>query len=342
MSSRRMTHIRFATAAAVGMAGVLALPLALHSQKPTTPPALRQTATAAAAPATRPAEHSTEAPNPHWKPGTCTACHETADSRVQPIPPSKINDVCWRCHDGKQAHQEVHPVGRKFAGEGIVQPEGWPAPDSLLTCTTCHEFRPDHSLGGPRPAVNPMMLRDYETGPISPFCAKCHVRTPAHKPFNPHHMLTAQGDPMHRNCLLCHTSTTDVLQRTVRTGRPDLQDDEVALCVRCHRRHVDWFEPGHIGITMPPAMRAYKAAREKSAREAQTAASQPAAVPITPELPLGQGGRVVCSTCHNPHQQGLFPATSPLGLGAMNVNDPHAPQEFRGLGKELCRGCHQN
>ena len=32
-------------------------------------------------------------------------------------------------------------------------------------------------------------------------------------------------------------------------------------------------------------------------------------------LPLGSGNKIVCSTCHNPHQAGVFPAGSDLAIG---------------------------
>jgi predicted CXXCH cytochrome family protein len=297
---------------------------------------------AATRPATRPA---TKAPNPHWTTTDCQACHErAAGGEVKPIELTRVNALCWTCHDGKQAHQEVHPVARRFAGTDMVAPAGWPIPNGELSCVTCHDFGSGHAKGGPRPERNAWMLRGYTGGSLTPFCAKCHVSSPAHKPFNPHLMLDEKGSPNLRNCLLCHQETSDVLGRKTRTGKPDLQADEVSLCVRCHTRHVDYFEPGHIGVEVPPKIKAYMLAREAQGMQGEVSAGQIEAFmgqPGSPQrLPLGRGGRAVCSTCHNPHQEGLFPPESPLGMGGMRVHVKNRPPEMRGLGKEICRGCH--
>jgi hypothetical protein len=155
-------------------------------------------------------------------------------------------------------------------------------------------------------------------------------------------MLDDAGQVNLRNCLLCHRETSDVLQRKSRTGEPDLQADPISLCVRCHTRHVDYFQPGHIGRVVPAEMKAYMltngtvapASRQRSTGETPVPQTQPQ------RYPLGPGDRLVCSTCHNPHQVGLFPPDSPLGLGGMKVHEPNRSPEMRGLGKESCRGCH--
>jgi hypothetical protein len=297
------------------------------------------------APATRPAAERVEkAPNPHWTLQDCNACHQmTPDNETLPIPLTQVNDLCWTCHDGKRAHQEVHPVARAFAGEEVVNP-GWPAPDNQLSCVTCHEFGRGHARGGPRPQRNAWMLRDYTGGPLTEWCAKCHVASPAHKPFNPHVMLSDDGQVNARNCLLCHR-VSEGFDRKVRLGKPDLVADEISLCVRCHTRHVDYFTPGHIGVPVPSRIKAYMLAREDAGMEGTLTLEQVESYVGSPRepkaLPLGLNERAVCSTCHNPHQAGLFPPDSILGRGAMKMReDKDQPLAMRGLGRGICRGCH--
>lgn len=323
-----------------GVAAMTLASVAVYGQQRPTP-----------APATRPAQPQvqnrivTKAPNPHWTKTDCFVCHEQASGGgVQRIPLTKVNEICWTCHDGKRAHQEVHPVARTFASEDVVKPRGWPTPNDQLSCITCHNFGPGHARGGPRPERNAWMLREYTGGALSDWCAKCHKASPAHKPFNPHVMLGADGQVNVRNCLLCH-KVTEGLDRQVRLGKPDLVADPISLCVRCHTRHVDYFTPGHIGTTVPPRIKAYMIAREDAGFEGTLSPDQVgshAAEGREPELlPLGLNDRVVCSTCHNPHQAGLFPPDSVLGKGAMKVReDEDEPLAMRGLGRGICRGCH--
>lgn len=297
------------------------------------------------APATRPSQAPVKkAKNPHWNRDDCFVCHErTPEGRAAPIPLTEVNGLCLTCHDGRRAHKEAHPVGRTFATEGVINP-GWPAPEGLLSCVTCHNFGRGHARGGPRPEVNAWMLRDYTGGPLGPWCAKCHVASPAHQPFNPHIMLDEHGQVNWRNCVLCH-EVTEGFDRQVRLGRPELVAEELSLCARCHTRHVDWFTPGHMGMSVPARMRAYMLAREDAGMEGRLSREQ-----IEPHrdsarrparLPLGEGDRVVCSTCHNPHQAGLFPPQTDLGMGAISPRaTDHEPLKMRGLGRGICRGCH--
>jgi cytochrome c peroxidase len=55
-------------------------------------------------------------------------------------------------------------------------------------------------------------------------------------------------------------------------------------------------------------------------------------------LPLGRDSTIVCSTCHNPHQQGLFHSESVLSLGAIPAGGGD-PVALRG-GKQICGECH--
>jgi hypothetical protein len=295
---------------------------------------------------TRPAAQPvTPARNPHWNTTDCLDCHERMiGGKPSPIPLTSVNLICWKCHDGKRAHQEVHPVARRFLSKDTVAPQGWPTPNDELSCVTCHSFGRGHAQGGPRPQRNAWMLRGYTGGSLADFCAKCHIASPAHKPFNPHVMLDDKGQVNLRNCLLCHRETSEVIEHKTRIGRDDLQDNPIMLCARCHSRHADVFEPGHIGRPVTPAIRAYMLAREDRGMGPTLSAGD-----IAPYLnsnrqpqqfPLGPNDRLVCSTCHNPHQEGLFPPNSPLGLGGMKVHVPNRPPEMRGLGKESCRGCH--
>jgi predicted CXXCH cytochrome family protein len=282
--------------------------------------------------------------DPHWSKSRCGDCHQMVEGKAQPIQPGQVDRLCLSCHDGRRAIREVHPVDRPATGQQVLHPEGWPLVNGRLTCRTCHEFKRSHCRGGPRPADNPAFLRDYQGGPVLGFCRNCHAATEQEVRYNPHRMLDSAGKPMLKACQFCHDSPDMPVNAMVRTGRPRLRTPQPALCLSCHFQHVDYFEPGHIGIEVPPRIRAYMLAAER-VPPGQTPTPEQIqrfmnSDELPTRLPLQDGKRVVCSTCHNPHEKGVFPAGSPLALGAIHPGAERLRHRLRGLGKELCRGCH--
>ena len=277
------------------------------------PQPLPTTRPAARVPTSQPAD---SVPYPHWSPDGCRHCHDLRNGQVQPIVPEAIDTVCLTCHDGRRAKSERHPIGRTFKSEQVEAPEGWPLLDGKLSCVTCHDIRQACDRERPRSDSDPAFVRDWPLIDVLAFCARCHIRPETHTRHNLHHMLTATGEIADRACRLCHKSLPDPADHMQRTGRPDLQTDEFRLCLGCHRRHVDFFEPGHIGARVSTRMQAA----------------------INDRLPLSEDGSILCSTCHNPHQAGLFPPGSELAGGEIRYDKERL--QLRGFGKELCFVCH--
>lgn len=304
-------------------------------------PATRPVATR---PASRPSAGE-RAVNPHGSTTGCQSCHAMRNGRAGDIRSRDVEGICIKCHDGIHAAQERHPVGRKPT-QATPTPRGWPMPDGKVSCVTCHQV---HQRGLSRhevPPRNPMFLRGYE-GDLLRFCGKCHaaggadVTATGGGRYNPHlAMLDKDGRPSPQGCTFCHTQAMPAGTAAIRTGRPQLHADGVTLCLGCHPTHVDWFSPGHIGANVSADIREALARFERTRHSA--AADQPASTrPAAGELlPLGgsRGHTVVCGTCHNPHQQGVFAEGSDLAAGAMRTGQ--STDQLRGLGKELCGVCH--
>lgn len=329
--------VRIASRKTIFIAAALIGPAAAQvATRPATQPAPRTLATQ---PARRPpAEPVERAENPHWSDTGCRHCHVSAGGHTHRIGDAQVEAVCLKCHDGRRATQEPHPVGRAFDGQRVVAPQGWPAPDGKVTCITCHRVHPNGDPHQPRPKSNPYFLREYK-GDLLAFCGRCHVEAERQGLFNPHtSMLDANGKPTAQGCQFCHTREMETGAAT-RAGDPALRAEAIVLCLGCHQNHIEWFEPGHIGAKVTPAIRAALDAFERQ-RGGTPGGPAPATQPAsTTLLPLGRGGdTLVCSTCHNPHQEGVFPPASVLGAGAIRPGQP--AERLRGLGKELCGACH--
>jgi len=59
------------------------------------------------------------------------------------------------------------------------------------------------------------------------------------------------------------------------------------------------------------------------------------------QLPLGPRDTIVCSTCHNPHERGVFPEDSMLAAGASVWRPGEQGRKLRGRGEDICSGCHE-
>lgn len=285
---------------------------------------------------------SSRAFNPHWTPDGCRYCHPT-DAPPAPIPPAEAEDICLSCHDGRKAKRERHPIGRTFDSEQVTRPDGWPTVDGQLTCATCHAISEACHAEKRGPRGNSAFLRsDSTAGPLA-FCAQCHVDETVHQRYKAHAMLDEAGTPIKEACLFCHESMPDDLDRLTRTGQPALRADVISLCLGCHPRHVDFFEPGHIGVRVTAKIKAQMIAAEQKAsgRSSRAAAlGAPPAITEPTHLPLAGGDTVVCSTCHNPHQAGVFPANSVLADGAPAPGEERQTLRLRRSGKEICFACH--
>jgi len=285
------------------------------------------------------------AANPHWGADGCRYCHRIQAGKAEPIPPAKVDAICLGCHDGTRARRERHPLGRLFVAGQVVKPAGWPTINGRLGCQTCHEHIVACRLDAQEFRADPDFLRGYEGGSLLTFCARCHIEPKYHR-YKLHEMLTKDGKPIDSKCLFCHTEAIRRENMMVRTGNAELRADPITLCESCHTEHLDYFEPGHPGSKVTPEMRGFMVAFEAMGfvgGRYPTADQIEAAMRSErrPErLPLWPGDKVVCSTCHNPHQEGVFPPGSVLAYGAMTPEQMTRRYHLRGVEKEICVACH--
>ena len=243
--------------------------------------------------------------DPADRPGLLSAAFLAAAVDDPTIRPHYRRGLCLACHanvddfelraeDVNATCDRCHASGKIVANihplrvvpASIVPPKGWPLAGGALTCLTCHEQGHDDQEPTPR------MLRGGPYARPRDVCRGCHtgldlLSSTIHADIN-------EG----RNCDLCH------LERPV-VGRDKFDDvvllaDPDLLCLRCHDILMD--ERHHRGTDD----------REFDAEK------------VGKDLPLFNG-RVICATCHNPHQ--LEDVNSRLRVGLEDLG--------------ICMACHQ-
>lgn len=260
--------------------------------------------------------------DPHWDPNQCNACHTTdAGKRLLPIQSDKVNDVCLKCHDGRKTHAEPHPIGRPANTKLVSTPADWPTVDNRLACLTCHDIQRHCDKSARRPAVNSAMLRFNEPEQPMALCMQCHKADDNWR-ISPHTQLDQSGHLKTDSCMFCHGSAPMQSAGATPSHPVELRTEPERVCLSCHTKHWDYFPEGHVEHPMPPQMLARIERKEPS---------------LGNRLPLNRD-RVMCFTCHNPHEPGIFAAGDPAASFATAKED--ADVRLRMNRAQLCTACH--
>ena len=258
--------------------------------------------------------------NPHWKEVMCISCH--TDTPVEGEPNLRfegdINELCDRCHNGKFARRDVHPVGI-IPSDKVQIPPDMPLSGGKLSCDTCHD--PSLQEGGERlgsaRTSNPKFLRGGFTARAE-FCFRCHAPEKFGR-MDAHLQLDSQGNVKGKVCLFCHGSPPNTRVLGIEhVGFNTESLDEFCTCchgddnlIENHPRGPHLVEPTEV------VSEAIKTAVER----------------IGVELPLYRD-KITCATCHNPHQKGVIQIEE-AAMGSENEFRLRLSDSFL-----LCRGCH--
>jgi len=149
-------------------------------------------------------------------------------------------------------------------------------------------------------------------------CYGCHKKE-KYLQFNPHrYQVNAEEGINEQLCLVCHSKVPD---------RSTMEEKEFALrtkldtyCVGCHpkqvRRHP--MRADHYGKTMS----------EESFSFFRTA------IPMRVSFIPFSEERLICSTCHNPHQRGV-------STNKITQKGEDERGRLRLVGYEMCAACHR-
>jgi predicted CXXCH cytochrome family protein len=244
--------------------------------------------------------------NPHT---FCAVCHATAKPQAGAAlfaPGANPSASCLLCHDYKENHHPVDFV--PAAAPGIP----FPLFEGKIRCLTCHEIH-----GGAGKTGTSKLLRGGPyTGDRRQICFRCH--SSEYAAINPHLMLAngknfreVNGRPV---CLLCHSKMPDPEKDF--TGNVTFRADVGFLCWRCHPPMPDPFFSTHFLVS--PSAKTLDAMHQAEERDLVI-------------LPMVPRGRITCSTCHNPHQQGVIQHEA-AAKGADSKSRLRLPS--------LCKACH--
>ncbi len=197
-----------------------------------------------------------------------------------------------------------HPVG-------ITLPQNMQVPDDFplgkqqeLVCDTCHGVENLDQV--PQAKVNTRVKNFLRSGPydgsgktLLDFCGNCHESRFKQKNMqrtNVHKMLDKQGKQIKKNCTYCHASVPDpVKDQDWRKLRFQISPEK--LCYGCHLK-----------TTHLNAVQHQVKPSDKVLKQMQRSEQQKQLV-----LPLDKRGKMMCVTCHSPHQQGVLNAHSKGG-----------------------------
>ena len=235
---------------------------------------------------------------------------------------------------------EIQPKTRK--GRYIVQTTREPEP----AAETLHDVievppagRGWHSIHGRT------VKKKFEENIFSrktDMCVKCHMKS-EYRIFDPHNQLNADGSIIAEKCLYCHREKPDVEQANFKDIK--LNGDPESLCLRCHSAHFSRKHPlnaDHI--------------RRPSGKMLQIIKRSESMIGVT--LPLDYDGKIMCATCHNPHEKGVIPAANVGAKGAGEKSrirlpeHPEVPEDqgkiekfavrLPGQGDQICLACHRD
>ena len=262
-----------------------------------------------------------ETVKPHWTGKHCGECH-LDDHPLENGVSLKYNgnpvELCNRCHDGKDAPEEMHPFGVPLLDymEQTI-PSEWPLREEKITCLTCHDLLIQMTENPFEELVNPRFVRQPFSISRNGFCFTCHNVNDFQK-INPHLHHDQSGVLIEETCLYCHQSIPNPEEDFGPNPIP-LKNEQTKLCISCHgEKQANHPSRGNHLVSIPDNMK----------EELDYLATKRGVY-----LPL-EDNTISCTTCHNPHQKGVIKReAAQAGSG-----DPHFLRVKRG--RKLCMTCH--
>ena len=240
-------------------------------------------------------------PSPHWRKGSCEACHLQAQpvAGQAALKATSASATCSECH-GKRGsticrHRSditAEPERTADFSEALRDELS----EGQVVCTTCHDMTPHCALDVKQRYRNTSFLRGGPFDSRSDQCFGCHSKS-GYRQRSPH-MHISKGQIKEGHCIFCHGSVPQ--QDDSGQWKPvdfgiDLRLSE--LCNGCHMigPHPSGSVTGKSGwihmVVPPPGY---------AERMQQSVTERGGSLPLDPNT-----GEITCTTCHNPHNRKL-------------------------------------
>jgi hypothetical protein len=155
-------------------------------------------------------------------------------------------------------------------------------------------------------------------------------KEPAEK-VNIHEQITDEGEILWETCVACHTKVPEIATaRSIKDVLLVHPEDPDLTCRECHTVKI---HPGTEGISaamsqMPAPDHLVEPSEEIVLNIRLSQKEVSTMLPLLPE-----SGKVICVTCHNPHERGLLRGRADTGSdGFMRLRTP---------GLDICQYCHR-
>jgi len=149
--------------------------------------------------------------------------------------------------------------------------------------------------------------------------------------INPHEQINDEGEILWSKCLICHKKMPDTLNLNSPVNKElRFNNDYDKGCYICHvvRKHpgAEGIGPQMSGFVAPTHLKGFSRRLYLNMRLEKK--EVPVLLPLDPVT-----GKIVCGTCHNPHERGLLYGRADWG----------ADQEvrLRTEGLDICQYCHR-
>ncbi|MGI9212327.1 MAG: hypothetical protein ACR2HF_07615 [Methylococcaceae bacterium] len=202
--------------------------------------------------------------------------------------------------EARVSYENSHTLPALHHAVGMSLPDDWADPKGLplgdqrtVECKTCHGLK--NMERTPYPEVDKKAAGFLRGGPyasLDAFCVRCHDRDELERP-NIHIMRNEAGQLLEDHCTYCHDGVPSDRDQPHRAVDYRLRLPPEKICYGCHLKTPHFNALEHQDAKPDEAMRRHIRASERQ---------------LNIRLPLSNEGRVMCPTCHSPHQYGVIDA----------------------------------
>lgn len=197
----------------------------------------------------------------------------------------------------EQQMPPMHHLVKVKPSDQITLPEQFPLNDQgQIDCQTCHGLEDIENT--PIEEVDTDADDFFREGPyrkLVDFCQRCHTDE-QYRPPNIHQLLDSDGNYDEKACEYCHQQAPDP-EKPAAEQEINLRLPPEVICLGCHLKTPHLNALNHLVEPDEEMLRRI----ERSEQE------------LGIILPLDAQGRVMCPTCHNPHQPGVIDERKPAG-----------------------------